>query len=62
MVEQTPECCPYCKCTDIYKTKKKGLIEIGPVDFDEEEEFPVDIWICPECQRRFVVLDSIEDE
>lgn len=62
MKKQTPESCPYCKGEEVAKAKNKGLIEISPLEFEEEEEYPMDIWTCSECQRRFVVLDHIEDE
>jgi hypothetical protein len=62
MKEQPPVCCPYCTCKDISKIKDSGLIEIGPPEMDEEEEYPLDTWICSECQRRFVILDYGEDE
>ena len=51
-------CCPYCKCTDVSNVKDKGLIEVGPHEFAQEEEHAMDIYICPECQRRFMVLDD----
>ena len=31
----------------------------GPLDFDEEEDYPLDVWVCSECQRRFIILDEI---
>ena len=62
MDKETPTCCPYCSCTNISKTKDKGMIEIGPLEFSQDEEYPVDIWVCSECRRRFVILDDSEDE
>lgn len=62
MKENVSECCPYCGCGNVIKTENSGLIEIGPFEMEEQEEsIPVDIWICPECQRRFVMLDTDEN-
>ncbi len=59
MTDKLTECCPYCGCGEVVKTEHRGLIEIQPFEIEEQEEsIPVDIWICPECQRRFVMLDS----
>ena len=61
MKEQSPVCCPYCTCKGISKVKDSGLMEIGPPEMDEEE-YPMDTWICSECERRFAILDYGEDE
>jgi hypothetical protein len=34
-------------------------MEIDALDFSEEEEYPLDVWVCSECQRRFIILDEI---
>jgi ribosomal protein L37AE/L43A len=57
-IEQTPVCCPYCTCKTVSRVKETGMIEIGPLGFDQEESMPVDIWTCGKCQRRFIVLDD----
>ena len=62
MKKEAPVCCPYCSCKDISKSKDKGLIEIGPLEFSQEEEYPVDIWVCSECLRRFVILDDSNEK
>ncbi|MBC8463796.1 MAG: hypothetical protein H8D61_02340 [Deltaproteobacteria bacterium] len=63
MKDEVSECCPYCGCGKVVKTENRGLIEIQPFEIEEQEEsIPVDIWICPECQRRFVMLDPEDDE
>jgi len=63
MQNQTPTCCPYCQCTGVSQSKEVGLIEIGASEFDQnEEEIPVDIWTCSECQRRFFVTDTKDDD
>ena len=59
MEKQIPECCPYCTCEQVSKIKDKGLMEIGALDISEEEDYPLDVWICSECQRRFIILDQI---
>jgi hypothetical protein len=39
------------------------LIEIDASDSEQSwEEMPIDIWTCSECQRRFFVMGSHEDE
>lgn len=44
-------------------SKDVELIEIGASDFEQSwEEMPIDIWTCSECQRRFFVMGSHEDE
>ena len=58
MKKQEPVCCPYCTCDDVGKVKDKGLIEIGPLEFDQDEDSPMDIWMCSECNRRFIILDD----
>ncbi len=63
MYKPDPICCPYCQCTDITHSKDIELIEIGEPDFEQSwEEMPIDIWTCSECQRRFFVMGSHEDE
>ena len=63
MHNQTPTCCPYCQCTEVLQSKEVGLIEIGASEFDQiEEDIPVDIWTCSECQRRFFVTGIEEDD
>ena len=63
MIRQKSECCPQCGCEDVSKTKNRGLIEIGPLTFeDQEESIPVDIWACSKCQRRFVMLDTDDEQ
>jgi len=47
----------------VSQSKEVGLIEIGASEFDQnEEEIPVDIWICSECQRHFFVTGADEDD
>ena len=60
MTEATPRCCPYCSCPAVSKTKEEGLMEIGGMELDEDEDLPVDIWVCDQCNRRFVILDEEE--
>lgn len=55
-------CCPYCSCDEVSKSKDKGLIEISGLEFSEEEEYPVDVWVCSKCQRRFVMLDEAKEK
>ena len=65
MLRETPRCCPYCSCKMVSKTKEQGMIEVSPLEFlqdESEEEFPVDIWVCSKCKRRFVILDETGDE
>jgi hypothetical protein len=47
----------------VSQSKEVGLIEIGASEFDQiEEDIPVDIWTCSECQRRFFVTGTEEDD
>jgi len=47
----------------VSQSKEVGLIEIGASEFDQnEEEIPVDIWTCSECQRRFFVTGTEDDD
>jgi hypothetical protein len=50
-------------CRDVSKTRDRGFIEVGPLELEQDdEEFPVDIWICSKCSRRFVMLEDSEKE
>jgi hypothetical protein len=65
MQKQTPRCCPYCTCPTVSKTKEQGMMEVGALEFlqdESEEDYPVDIWVCSECKRRFVILDDPPEE
>ena len=58
MKKQEPIRCPYCTCDDVCRAKDKNLIEIGPLEFDQDEDSPMDIWMCAECNRRFIILND----
>ena len=62
MKKETPMCCPYCTCSDVSKIKDKGFIEIGPLELDQEEDYPLDVWVCSKCQRRFIILEEDQDQ
>ena len=40
------------------KNNFKPIFQIEPHEFSQEEEYGMDIYICPECQRRFMVLNN----
>ena len=58
MKKQEPVCCPYCTCEDVCQVKDKGLIEVGPLEFGQDEDTPLDIWMCSKCNRRFIILND----